>query len=117
MSTLTVDTIIGANRTTQAAERILTQGAGPNMNTWIVGNVPVGHYTQAFEQPVRDAGQKAYELGEKTFFVKGRMMAGQADLKSNSMGLTEFRWLAKEEIQKLVTPRYWSMTQDMLTER
>lgn len=87
------------------------------MNTWIVGGTAVGHYTLDFEQPRKVAEEKAYELGEKTFFVKGRMMAGQADLKNNSLGFTEFRWLSKEEIQKLVTPRYWSMTQDMLAER
>lgn len=88
------------------------------MNTWIVGNTAIGHYNINFKQP-REVSERehAYELGEKTFFVKGRIMAGQADLTNNILGFTDFKWLAKDEIQKLVTERYWSRTQDMLSER
>ena len=95
------------------------------MNTWVVGHVPVGHYAVEFANPVVDSrggdggdgGSKTVELGEKVFFMKGRIMAGQASLEGNALGLTDFRWLAKEEVRAVVTPRYWSMAQDMLTER
>lgn len=102
----------------QAAQRTLTQSAGPNMNTWIVGNVPIGHHAEDYETPVRGgADGQRYELGAKTFFVKGRIMTGQADVTDNLHGFKDFRWLAKEEIAQLVTPHYWRMTEDMLVER
>ena len=87
------------------------------MNTWVVGNVPIGHYMQDYYQPTETHKEGLILLGQKTFFMKGRMMAGQADLHENKSGLKDFRWLSKEEIQKLVSPKYWSMTEDMLTER
>lgn len=49
--------------------------------------------------------------------MKARIMAGQADLSNNEFGNTEFKWLPKEEVEKLVTPRYWSSVKNMLTER
>ncbi|KAI9718302.1 MAG: 54S ribosomal protein L17 mitochondrial [Chrysothrix sp. TS-e1954] len=101
----------------QAAERCLVQAAGSNMNTWVIGHNPVGHYATHLPAPVQDAERDTVELGQKDFFMKGRIMAGQANLADNKLGLTEFRWLAREEIQKLVTPRYWSMTEAMLGER
>lgn len=118
------------------------------MNTWVVGNVPVGHYTFDFPTGVvqgagdddasagaRDAdaeasagdanadtsrsshSQQRVEVGEKVFFLKARVLAGQADLARNALGLREFRWLARDEVRALVTPRYWAMTGDMLAER
>ena len=87
------------------------------MNTWVVGHAPIGHYVQDYYQPIEHNEQGTIQLGQKTFFMKGRIMAGQADLAMNKLGLIDFRWLAKEEIQKLVTRKYWSMVEDMLTER
>jgi len=86
------------------------------MNTWVVGHVPIGYYHYDYPKPlVIEGGAK--EMGEKTFFMKARIMAGQADLKKNELGLVEFRWLAKEEIQKVVSPRYWKYLKGMLAEQ
>ena len=87
------------------------------MNTWIVGHHPIGHYASHFSTPTPSPNQKLVELGEKQFFMKGRIMAGQANLTNNQLGLQEFRWLTREEIQQLVTPKYWSMTEAMLGDR
>jgi len=87
------------------------------MNTWIVGHVPIGHYAYDFPKVRADAETKTVELGEKVFFMKGRIMAGQANIADNQLGVQEFRWLAKEEIKEVVTPKYWSMTENMLAER
>lgn len=57
------------------------------------------------------------EYGEKVFFMKARIMAGQADLSKNEYGDQEFKWLAKEEVQDVVTQAYWSSVKNMLTER
>ena len=87
------------------------------MNTWIVGNAPIGHYSYDFPKTLDNPDRGTKEMGEKVFFMKGRIMAGQADLKENQMGLRDWRWACKEEVKGLVTARYWSMVQDMLLDR
>ena len=63
------------------------------------------------------SGQAPVKLGSKTFFMKGRIMAGQANLDGNAFGLSEFRWLTKQEIEKLFEPKYYSSVKDMLADR
>jgi large subunit ribosomal protein L46 len=103
------------------------------MNTWVVGNHPVAHYhfdypkpairelshhqpDKASEQAVRNT-YKQQEFGEKVFFMKARIMAGQADVSKNAFGDQAFQWLTKSEIQGLVAPKYWSSIRNMLMER
>lgn len=113
----------------QAAERILHQSCGANMNTWIIGNHPIGHYHFQFPKPALTTTNPSHlvststeafeqeEYGEKVFFMKSRIMAGQADLSKNEYGDQEFQWLAKEEVAEKVAPKYWSSIRNMLTER
>ncbi|EAW19269.1 mitochondrial 54S ribosomal protein mL46 [Aspergillus fischeri NRRL 181] len=100
-----------------AAERTLEQSAGVNMNTWMVGYHPVGHHVYNFRHPKTDPATGQQWFGEKTFFMKGRIMAGQADLSANVQDLQDFKWLAKEEIAKFVLPQYYSNIKNMLAER
>jgi large subunit ribosomal protein L46 len=88
-----------------------------NMNTWVVGNVPVGHHTSNFLPEALAKAANPNELGLKTFFMKVRIMAGQADLKTNKLGLTDYKWLAKEEVEKAVDTDYWRSIRNMLAER
>jgi len=110
------DTIVGHESLHLAAERILVQTGGPNMNTWIVGNSPVGYFEYVRGKPITNS-KGVNELGEKTFFMKARILAGQANLEKSALGLKDFKWLAKEEIEKTVTDRYWSAVRNMLPER
>ncbi len=57
------------------------------------------------------------ELGEKTFYMKARIMAGQADLKGNKFGLEDFVWLAKDEIQGKVEKNVWNRVKNILLSR
>lgn len=98
----------------QCAQRVLDEGAGVNMNTWIVGRVPVAHVVK---DPVRDSNGAVKTRGEKTFFLKGRIMAGQADLKNNSMGYTDFKWLTKEELKKELPREYFHGVRNMMSDR
>ncbi|KAL4742383.1 ribonuclease H-like domain-containing protein [Aspergillus similis] len=100
-----------------AAERTLEQSAGVNMNTFMVGYHPVGHYVYNARKPRVDETTGATLAGEKTFFMKGRIMAGQADLSANVQNLKDFKWLAKEEIAKYVLPPYYAAIKNMLAER
>ena len=100
-----------------------------NMNTWFVGNHPVGHYASAFPfprlakipqnslVPTAPEGVEQQEYGKKVFFMKGRIMAGQADISKNEFGDQEFQWLAKEEVEERVGVKYWSDVRNMLSER
>jgi large subunit ribosomal protein L46 len=99
------------------------------MNSWIVGNHPIGHYLSGnFAQPEIVKVQphplvptstefEQEEFGEKVFFMKGRIMAGQADLSKNEYGDKDFQWLAREEVQERVGKNYWNAIRTMLTDR
>jgi len=103
----------GAN-VKKAAERVLVQTAGLNMNTWLVGHAPIGHYITIPRLSENGSLQKP---GEKTFFMKGRIMAGQANLAENIYGLEDFKWLTKQEVEKHVGLKYYSWIKNMLADR
>ncbi|KAK5201856.1 hypothetical protein LTR16_001221 [Cryomyces antarcticus] len=109
--------IAGRENLHQTAERIIVQAGGVNMNTWVVGNAPIGHYNYDFQKTIVDLEKGVEELGERVFFMKARIMAGQANLKANKFGDVDFKWLAKEEVEESVTPKYWSAVRNMLAER
>ena len=87
------------------------------MNTWVVGNIPLSHQIYNFPRSVIDKDPGSQVRGEKTFYLKARIMAGQANLKDNKFDLEDFRWLAKEEIQKVLNPRHFSAVRNVLAER
>ncbi|KAL1900819.1 hypothetical protein Cpir12675_000695 [Ceratocystis pirilliformis] len=85
-----------------AAKRAMDSSAGLNMNTWIVGRVPVAHIVQP---------------ATKTFFLKGRIMAGQANLSGNPLGLKDFKWLTREELETTLAPEYFKGVRNMMADR
>lgn len=116
-------------REVQAAERILIQACGINMNTWLVASHPVGHYihhnpsgsvvkipTNRLVSTSKTELERE-EFGAKVFFMKARIMAGQADLSKNEYGDQEYKWLCKEEVGELVEAPYWRAVRHMLAER
>ena len=102
----------------QTAARVLAESAGVNMNTWIVGRVPVAHLIKdhgyAEGEDPRTAPEKK---GEKIFFLKGRIMAGQADLSANTQGVTDFKWLTKEELNGTLPHEYYVGVRNMFEYR
>ncbi|KZO99503.1 hypothetical protein CALVIDRAFT_495022 [Calocera viscosa TUFC12733] len=94
----------------KAAERELMQECGSNMHTWIVGRQPIGVFQ-------REAPPKAENSqGDKIFFFKGHIMAGQA--VGSTKDVQDFAWLTMEEIQeRLETPdrSYWEAVQSILS--
>ena len=101
----------------QGAERIIVQTGGLNMNTWVVGNIPIGHQIYNYAQGIVDKKRGLVLRGEKIFFMKARILAGQANLEDNKFELEDFQWLAKEEIQKAFNPRNWNAVKNVLPER
>ncbi|KAI0104199.1 39S mitochondrial ribosomal protein L46-domain-containing protein [Nemania sp. FL0031] len=98
----------------ETAVRALEMAAGVNMNTWMVGRVPVAHFVK---QPEFNEDTSLRQRGEKTFFHKGRIMAGQADLKDNKMGLKDFNWLTKEELKTKLDRDYLYAIRNMMADR
>lgn len=87
------------------------------MNVWTVGYHPISHYVQNFTKPITDPTTGVELKGEKTFFLKGRILAGQANIAENMQDVVDFKWLSKEEIQKHVMLPYWSAIKNALPER
>nr|POE66198.1 54s ribosomal protein l17, mitochondrial [Quercus suber] len=131
------DRVYGKENLRQAAERLLVQSCGINMNTWIVASHPIGWFMSQYKNR-RTSGsgvqgnvtqiatnalvktskvEEREEFGEKVFFMKARIMGGQANLSANHSGYQEFRWLAKEEIATVVTTDYWRYAKNMLVSR
>lgn len=82
-----------------------------NMNNWFVGNVPIGHGIYKYPRWYKEDGDY---IGKKVFFMKARIMAGQADLAENKFGLDDFMWLTKEEIDEVAGRPYFNVVKDML---
>ncbi|RMZ80940.1 hypothetical protein DV737_g2781, partial [Chaetothyriales sp. CBS 132003] len=99
----------------EAAKRVLTETCGRNMNTWFVGAHPVGHWIR---RPWSGSGSgsdsEKQAKTEKTFFMKARIFAGQANVQQDAQAYQDFKWLTKEEIKTVVDSSYWSRIQDML---
>ena len=125
------------------------------MNTWVIGNWPVGHQILNYPQPrpdplayskprkvlsdappntsssndttspitspptipTEDKPPTATLFGEKTFYMKARIMAGQANLTDSKLGLVDYKWLAKEEVQRVLDAREWNAVRGCLYER
>lgn len=83
------------------------------MHTWFVGNVPIGHHVYKYPVGYTDGEN----IGEKVFFMKARILAGQADLMGNKLDLDDFQWLTKEEIKEVVGKKYFKAVQHMLVAR
>jgi large subunit ribosomal protein L46 len=109
--------------TLQGYDRILEEAAGVNMHTWRIGRTVVGHLEIAPWAPWKEAMTtkvsegKNERIGEKVFFMRGRIMAGQADLKNNKFGFKDWRWLSKDEIEATASSWYWSKVKNMLAAR
>jgi len=84
------------------------------MNTWIVGHAPAGYLIQ---KPRFGEDSSLVEPGEKTFFMRGRIMAGQADLTGNVFGLSDFQWLTKQEAGNRLPAQYFSAVEKMMSDR
>ena len=87
------------------------------MNTWVVGNIPIGHQVYNYSQAIVNEGKGSVLRGEKIFYMKARILAGQANLKDNQFGLEDFQWLTKEELQRAFHPRSWNAVKNILPDR
>lgn len=75
---------------------------GNEMDIWMVSNLPV-------------AVLPSVKGGERSYVMRGHILAGQPDLSNSSAKGVEFAWLTKEEIQQRVGQKHWDGIQDLLS--
>ncbi|RMZ91554.1 hypothetical protein DV736_g1197, partial [Chaetothyriales sp. CBS 134916] len=78
---------------------------------WAFPSGPLLLPPQQAKEGLREA---AKPKTEKTFFMKARIFAGQANVQQDAQAYQDFKWLTKEEIKTVVDSAYWSRIQDML---
>ncbi|KIY66263.1 50S ribosomal subunit L30 [Cylindrobasidium torrendii FP15055 ss-10] len=89
----------------QSAQRNLYAECDQYMDSWIVSRTPMGVHTSSASAP----GARPIA----TFFYKAHIMAGQV---RPSNKVSDFMWLAKEEIEPHVDAQYWNGIKDMLSD-
>ena len=98
-------------KSSQAAQRILTSSFGPNIHTWLVGNAPAAH------QVIKPYKEPQPAPGQRTFFMRGRIMAGQVNLEGNAFGWADWKWVARDELEALLRPRLFAAIRNALADR
>ncbi|KAF3770149.1 hypothetical protein M406DRAFT_34006 [Cryphonectria parasitica EP155] len=90
----------------ETASRALEDTAGVNMNTWMVGRHPIAleHREPIYGTDEEGKNRTLKVRGTNVFYLKGRIMAGQVDLTDNEYGITDFKWLTKEELKEHLQP-------------
>ena len=87
------------------------------MNTWVIGNMPVGHQVHNHPNATTHEPSATKVKGEKTFYMKARIMDGQVNLEDNSLGIEDFHWATMDEMQKSLHPRDFAAVRSVLVER
>ncbi|KAI6247170.1 54S ribosomal protein L17, mitochondrial [Erysiphe necator] len=115
--------VLGKENLHKAAERIIAESCGLNMNTWIVGHVPIAYHIPPLKKRTvpntidGNESQSSPTKNKAIFFMKGRIMAGQADLHDNYFNFDDFSWLTKEEISKIIPSSLFSSVNNSMPER
>lgn len=74
----------------QAAERVLSESCGDNMQTKFLGNAPCGFYKYKYPKSAR----KTAAVGMKIFFFKAQLLNGNV----SKTICPDFQWLAQDEL-------------------
>jgi len=92
------------------AERELKEECGALMNTFFIGNAPLGCY----QYPIPRELQKNYGQAEKTrvFFYKARYLRGPVRL--NNAEVTDHLWVTKSELKDYLDPEYYTYMKEVL---
>ena len=73
------------------------------MNTWMVGRVPVAHEHREPVYTGDGSERRIKTYGRDVFYLRARIMAGPVDLAENKWGVTDFKWLTKDELSGVIS--------------
>lgn len=96
----------------QAAFRELTEECGEDIDVWLVGRAPIGHYVYAY--PPEHTKKHPQYKGSRVYFMKGHIFAGQ--VKPDQKEIVDFAWVTKEEMKEYVSKDYYEAVKDMLSD-
>eukprot|EP01114_Cavostelium_apophysatum_P014180 TRINITY_DN3611_c0_g1_i1.p1 TRINITY_DN3611_c0_g1~~TRINITY_DN3611_c0_g1_i1.p1 ORF type:complete len:308 (+),score=58.81 TRINITY_DN3611_c0_g1_i1:50-973(+) len=98
------------NHLRNTAQRELSEECGSLMNTFFIGNAPVGSYTYKIPSTL----QEKYGNSQKTrvFFYKARYLMGPIRLNKNE--LEDHLWVTKSELKEYLAPEYYEYVKDLL---
>ncbi|KAI8818519.1 uncharacterized protein EV422DRAFT_551194 [Fimicolochytrium jonesii] len=83
----------------EGAARHLRTEVGKDLETWVVGNTPVGVWK----------GDK-----EKVFYMKAHILSGK--ISANPKLVEDHAWATKQELKEYLSPDYYQSVQRMLAE-
>ena len=79
--------------------------------------MPVGHQIRNVAGTLSETSLAPSKNTEKVFYMKAHIMAGQANLKDNGLGLQGFQWLTKQELQRTLAPQDFGAVKKVLADR
>ncbi|KAI9033296.1 hypothetical protein DFJ74DRAFT_753877 [Hyaloraphidium curvatum] len=95
----------------EAAQRFMKEDYA-DLDTWVVGRVPIGFYTYLFREDDKASRALFRNLGANVFYMKAHVMSGQIQqLKDRAK---EWAWVTKEELKEMTAPDYYEAIKDML---
>lgn len=85
------------------------------MNTWMVGRHPIAHQKNDPIYMHNEQRERVVKFrGANIFYLKGRIMAGQADIAGNDFGVRDFKWLKKDELKEYLHPKTYSSVEQTM---
>ncbi|ODV95181.1 hypothetical protein PACTADRAFT_49929 [Pachysolen tannophilus NRRL Y-2460] len=102
------------------AEEGLRKLGGDLIKTWTVSNTPTAVLKYSKDKKLiidtnsNDANNDDETNISREYLIKSHILAGKFQLQP-SQNIKEFRWLTKEEIEKLVTPNYFQQIGHLLS--
>lgn len=78
--------------------------------------MPIGHQIYNFPQSIVDSDSSTNIRGDKLFYMKARVMAGQIDLSENTV-VSDYQWLTRRELERHVQPRDFAAVKNLLADR
>ncbi|KAI9230198.1 MAG: hypothetical protein DHS80DRAFT_12760, partial [Piptocephalis tieghemiana] len=94
----------------ETAMRELHEECGKDMNVWLVARGPIGHYAYKHEGPGASKGKES-----SVYFLKANIFAGQC--RPDGKEVNDFAWVTREEMSKYVSPEYYKVVKNMLSEQ
>lgn len=88
------------------------------MNTWMVGRAPIAYeHNEPLYTGDEEATKRVKRYGRDVFYLKARIMAGQADLAENKWGITDFKWLTKDELVGAISQKTFASVRNSMPAR
>lgn len=87
------------------------------MNTWLVGRHPIAYEKWNPLLEGEEGDKTVARRGFNVFYMRARIMAGQADLTNNEYGADAFKWLTREEVRDHVHQQTFEVAEHTMPAR